>query len=95
MGSEMCIRDSARTLQKHQAGISVNLSAIAKGYGVDAVAEYLRENGIERYLVEIGGDLITAGLNPEGKAWSIGIEKPDAAKSTVHSNIIGTKDGKL
>ncbi|MBT4233911.1 MAG: FAD:protein FMN transferase [Marinovum sp.] len=81
----LTLNATARTLQKHQAGISVNLSAIAKGYGVDAVAEYLRENGIERYLVEIGGDLITAGLNPEGKAWSIGIEKPDAAKSTVQT----------
>ena len=76
---------AGKTLQKNQSAVSVNLSAIAKGYGVDAVAEYLRENGIKRYLVEIGGDLITAGLNPEGKAWSIGIEKPDVAQTTVQT----------
>ena len=81
----LTLNAAARTLQKHQAGVSVNLSAIAKGYGVDAVADYLRDNEIERYLVEIGGDLITAGLNPEGKAWAIGIEKPDVAQSTVQT----------
>ena len=76
---------AGKKLQKNQAGVTVNLSAIAKGYGVDAVADYLRTMGIDRFLVEIGGDLITAGLNPEGKAWSIGIEKPDAGQSTVQS----------
>ena len=77
--------DSQKTLQKSHPDVSINLSAIAKGYGVDQVAGYLAATGITRYLVEIGGDLVTAGLNPEGKPWSIGIETPDALTQTVQT----------
>jgi thiamine biosynthesis lipoprotein len=77
--------DSQKTLQKSHPDVSINLSAIAKGYGVDQVAGYLAATDITRYLVEIGGDLVTAGLNPEGKPWSIGIETPDALTQTVQT----------
>jgi FAD:protein FMN transferase len=63
--------------------VTINLSAIAKGYGIDKVAETLQATGIERYLVEIGGDLVTAGHNPLGEDWVIGIEKPDASRRVV------------
>ncbi|WP_420583764.1 FAD:protein FMN transferase [Ruegeria sp.] len=66
------------TLAKSDAGVGINLSAIAKGYGIDAVAETLREAGIEDYLVEIGGDLVTKGQNDKGEDWRIAIEKPQA-----------------
>ena len=79
--------DSQKTLQKSHPDVSINLSAIAKGYGVDQVAGYLAATGITRYLVEIGGDLVTAGLNVEGKLWSIGIETPDALTQTVQTII--------
>lgn len=72
----------AGTLAKSQPGVGINLSAIAKGYGIDAVAETLREAGIEDYLVEIGGDLVTKGQNDKGEAWRIGIEKPQAGAQT-------------
>ncbi|WP_170574357.1 FAD:protein FMN transferase [Ruegeria atlantica] len=68
----------AGTLSKSDAGVGINLSAIAKGYGIDAVAETLRDAGIENYLVEIGGDLVTKGENDKGEIWRIGIEKPQA-----------------
>ncbi|KCV82847.1 thiamin biosynthesis lipoprotein ApbE [Actibacterium atlanticum] len=70
-------------LAKSLPEASINLSGIAKGYGADAVAEVLRELGIERYLVEIGGDLVSAGLNPQGKPWFIGIERPDAQARAI------------
>lgn len=73
----------AATLQKTDGAVSVNLSAIAKGYGVDQLAQVLKDHGIKRYLVEIGGDLVSAGLNETDTPWSIGIEKPDAASQTV------------
>ncbi len=72
----------AGTLAKSEPGVGINLSAIAKGYGIDAVAETLREAGIEDYLVEIGGDLVTKGQNDKGEAWRIGIEKPQAGAQT-------------
>jgi len=66
------------TLTKSEAGVGINLSAIAKGYGIDAVADTLREAGIKDFMVEIGGDLVARGKNDKGEAWRIGIEKPEA-----------------
>ncbi|MES0824916.1 FAD:protein FMN transferase [Ruegeria sp. SCP11] len=74
----LTLDSEAGTLTKSDASVGINLSAIAKGYGIDAVAETLREAGIENYLVEIGGDLVTMGQNDKGEAWRIGIEKPQA-----------------
>ncbi len=73
----------AGTLAKSGAGVGINLSAIAKGYGIDAVAGTLRDAGIEDYMVEIGGDLVTMGENDKGEAWRIGIEKPEAGSQNL------------
>ncbi len=74
---------SAGTLAKSDPSVGINLSAIAKGYGIDAVAETLQDAGIEDYLVEIGGDLVTKGQNDQGEAWRIGIERPEAGSQSV------------
>lgn len=63
--------------------VAIDLSAIAKGHGVDRVALLLEEQGIENYLVEIGGELRTRGRNPRGEPWRIGIESPDPAGRVV------------
>ena len=54
----------------------LDFSAIAKGYAVDLVGELLETQGIENYLVEIGGEVRCRGVNGEGKSWSLGIEDP-------------------
>ncbi|MDR0805604.1 MAG: FAD:protein FMN transferase [Enterobacteriaceae bacterium] len=54
----------------------LDLSAIAKGYGVDVVAEYLQSVGIQNYLVDIGGEVRTKGTNEHNQVWRIAIEKP-------------------
>lgn len=54
----------------------VDLSAIAKGYGVDAVARYLESEGVKAYLVEIGGEVRVNGRKPDGSAWRLAIEQP-------------------
>lgn len=54
----------------------VDLSSIAKGYGVDAVAEYLVSQHIVNYMVDIGGEVRTQGINGNDKLWRIAIEKP-------------------
>ena len=61
----------------------VDLSAIAKGYGVDKVAELMEQSGVQSYLVEIGGEIRTKGVKAEGKPWRIAIEKPDAQGRSV------------
>lgn len=54
----------------------VDLSAIAKGYGVDVVARFLEGEGIQAYLVEIGGEVRVNGRKPDGSAWRLAIEQP-------------------
>ena len=56
----------------------VDLSSIAKGYGVDVVAEYLESVGINNYMVDIGGEVRTKGINGKEMPWRIAIEKPSA-----------------
>jgi thiamine biosynthesis lipoprotein len=60
----------------------LDLSAIAKGFAVDFVAEYLSEQGATDFQVEVGGEVAVRGLTPRG-VWRIGIEKPDGSSSPV------------
>lgn len=61
---------------KSDPRIMLDCSAIAKGFGVDKVAEFLSGKGIENYLVEIGGEISARGKNSRGTEWNIGITKP-------------------
>ncbi len=67
------------------APIALDLNGIAKGYGVDRLAETLREQGIGNSLVGIDGEMRATGLRPDGAAWTIAVEAPDAARRTPHS----------
>ncbi|MGB5817661.1 MAG: FAD:protein FMN transferase [Thermoanaerobaculia bacterium] len=75
---------AAGTVNKSFPELTLDLSAIAKGYGVDQVAEALDRAGVESYMVEVGGEVRTRGLNDEGEAWRIAIERPDTAGRALH-----------
>lgn len=77
-------------IAKQSGDLSVNLSAIAKGYAVDEIAKILADNNINNYLVEIGGEVANQGLNPKGADWNIAIESPTSTKQTI-SRIISPK----
>jgi len=64
------------TVTKARPDLTLDLSAIAKGYGVDRVADALDAEGVEHYMVEVGGEVRTKGLNSQGGPWRIGIERP-------------------
>jgi thiamine biosynthesis lipoprotein len=66
------------TLTK-KSPVELDFSAIAKGYGVDAVAELLLQQGIKGFLVEIGGEVRVGGTKPDGSPWRVGIERPEMA----------------
>lgn len=66
-----------RRLVKDFKEIEFNFSALAKGYGVDCIAKMLQRNGSENFLVEIGGEIRSSGVNPKGEKWKIGIDRPD------------------
>jgi thiamine biosynthesis lipoprotein len=63
------------TLTKNKA-LSLDLSAVAKGYAVDLVADHLEMLALPDYLVEIGGEIRVSGFNAEGVAWKIALEQP-------------------
>ena len=70
------IKYTAQYVTKLKPSVQLNFSAIAKGYGVDVVADYLQKKGINNLMVEIGGEVRCHGKNPEGDLWTIGIDNP-------------------
>lgn len=63
-------------LRKNQSNLKVDLSSIAQGYSVGRISDILEKNGINNYLVEIGGELKTRGHKPDSKVWRIAVERP-------------------
>jgi len=83
-----------RALVKRQASVTLDLSSIAKGYGVDQVAEVLRREGLSDFLVEIGGEIYGAGSRRDGRPWRVGINRPrvEAAPDEIY-RVATLRDG--
>jgi thiamine biosynthesis lipoprotein len=76
-GWEMLQVDRASSsISKSRPDLSLDLSAIAKGYAVDKVADALDAQDVEHYMIEVGGEVRTKGRNEQGEPWRIGIERP-------------------
>lgn len=73
------IRISNNRVVKDSPGIMLDVNAIAKGYSVDVVADFLAKKGCRNYLVDIGGEIVAKGVNASGNIWRIGIERPNDA----------------
>lgn len=76
IGSDHISLDSNNHRMKLAKPVYIDLSAIAKGWGVDEISRLLEAQGIENYLVEIGGELRTNGHKPGDTPWKIAVEKP-------------------
>ena len=63
-------------LLKSDSRITLDASAIAKGYACDVIANLLREHGCQNLLVDIGGEVVLQGVNKTGNAWRVGISRP-------------------
>lgn len=74
---------SNHQLTKAHPDVYVDLSTIAKGYGVDRVARVLEQLDIHHYLVEIGGELRLKGSKPNDEPWRVAIEKPISGERSV------------
>lgn len=70
-------------LYKNIKDLYVDLSAIAKGYGVDEIASIMESAGVENYMVEIGGEVKCKGVGYHGDAWRIGIEAPHIQRGEI------------
>ena len=73
------------TIKKDAPYITINLSAIAKGGGVDAVVMLLEEQGFTNYLVEIGGEVYARGTKRDSTLWRVGIETPHTISGMINS----------
>ena len=69
-------KGSKHFLVKKIPGMMLDCSAIAKGYGCDRVASLLKRHDVRNFMVEIGGEVVTNGINKERQPWKIGVAKP-------------------
>ena len=81
------IAEDGRSLRKTDPDVSIDLSAIAKGYGVDRAAEALSSMGLAAYAIEVGGEVRARGRKPDNSPWLVGIEAPDPAARTILRSI--------
>lgn len=72
--SQLALKD--HKLIKENPALAIDLSSIAKGYGVDVIAQLLKENGIKSAMIEIGGEVFAFGTHPNKSEWRIGINTP-------------------
>ena len=72
---------------KADSRVMLDCSGIAKGYGVDVVANILRGFGIKNFMVEIGGEVVTSGVNPDRLPWRIGVTKPTDDSLSINNEL--------
>lgn len=81
VGMAQCGLDSVTlTVSRKHPQTQFDFSSIAKGFGVDCVAAALKRNGVENFMVEIGGEMSLAGHSPAGRDWNIQIDGPDSGR---------------
>lgn len=81
------VRLEGKKVVKEDPRLLINASAIAKGYACDIIARLLERNGVENYMVEIGGEVTMKGVNANGDCWRIGINKPDDEAGNLSNDI--------
>ncbi|MGI1275966.1 FAD:protein FMN transferase ApbE [Klebsiella quasipneumoniae subsp. similipneumoniae] len=72
-------------LQKDIPDLFVDLSTVGEGYAADHLARLMEQEGISRYLVSVGGALVSRGMNGEGKPWRVAIQKPTDQENAVQA----------
>lgn len=76
VGISDCSIDSAGRISRKSPQTVFDFSSIAKGYGIDRVADTLEALGAHNYMIEIGGEVLACGLSPKGRPWRIQIDSP-------------------
>lgn len=71
------IRLSGNKVIKDDKRITLNCSALAKGYACDVLAKMLEREGVTNYMIDIGGEIVQQGVNQNNECWRVGIRKPE------------------
>jgi FAD:protein FMN transferase len=83
------------TYYKREAAVQFDPNGIAQGYTVDVLAMLLQQRGIERYMVEVGGEVRCAGVNEQGNTWVMQIDKPLDGNEHVQQTTVPLRDRSL
>lgn len=73
--AKVALSDEGKVVKQDER-MMLSCSAVAKGYAVDVIAQFLTRKGIHNFMVDIGGEIVTRGANPKKGPWRIGINKP-------------------
>jgi thiamine biosynthesis lipoprotein len=91
--AHLCLElDPAQQRVRKLAAVTLDLSGIAKGFGVDELARVLVAHGIAHFLVSIDGELRAAGGKPDGSRWRVAVEKPETGHRAVEG-VLELSDG--
>ena len=82
---KITLSDTQPAIRKHRPDVFLDLSGIAKGYGVDRVADLMTAHGLDHYMVEIGGEIRVRGFKEQDTPWRIAIEKPLSSERSVQT----------
>lgn len=77
---------SGNVIRKADSRMKINANALAEGFGIDVAASVFDEYGVDNYMVELGGEIHCKGLNPSGRKWRIGIDRP------VEGGVVGRQN---
>ena len=80
-------------LTKKNKNLKINLSSIGKGFGIDLIGKKLDQLGIDNYIINIGGDILTKGHNKKNKDWIIGVENPNLKEKLIKEIVNLTDKG--
>lgn len=84
IGPDKVELDTEGNRARRLGDVYVDLSAVAKGYGVDRVGDYLESQGVDNFLVDIGGELVLRGhRDGEAEPWRVGVEVPDERRQVA------------
>lgn len=83
---DVVLDEAQHTIMLKRPGMSLDIGGTGKGYAADLIADYLVAQGFGSNIIDMGGNLLTVGLKPDGSEWNIGIQNPDKSRG----NTIGT-----
>jgi thiamine biosynthesis lipoprotein len=89
---KLAIDHEAKTIRKLDPGVTIDLSALAKGYAVDEIAELLDTRGIDDYLIAFGGEVRAKGDGPGGQGWAVSLGRSRDGKAGTDDNRVGLKN---
>lgn len=89
------VRHDRPALRKQAAGLEIDLSAVGEGDAIDRIAAALLERGVERFLIELGGEVRAHGAAPGGRPWRVAVQQPADRQPPQAQAVVALVDAAL